>query len=51
MLSTTNTEFSFIEKWFTEVWLISPLKIKDNVNLTLIIGLTLKKEIFNRSKF
>ena len=33
MLSTTNTEFSSIE-----VWLSEPLEIKDNVNMTLIIG-------------
>ena len=33
MLSTTNTEFSSIEVWFSE-----PLEIEDNVNMTLIIG-------------
>ena len=33
MLSTTNTEFSSIEVWFSE-----PLEIEDNVNITLIIG-------------
>ena len=32
MLSTTNTEFSSIEVWFSE-----PLEIEDNVNMTLII--------------
>ena len=42
MLSTTNTEFSFIEVWFTDQN-SEPLEIKDNVNLTLIIGLILKK--------
>ena len=40
MLSTTNTEFSFIEVWFTDQN-SEPLEIEDNVNLTLIIGLTL----------
>ena len=42
MLSTTNTEFSFIEVWFTDQN-SEPLEIEDNVNLTLIIGLTLQK--------
>ena len=40
MLDTTNTEFSFIKVWFTDQN-SEPLKIEDNVNLTLIIGLTL----------
>ena len=40
MLSTTNTEFSIIEVWFTDQN-SEPLKIEDIVNLTLIIGLTL----------
>ena len=40
VLSTTNTEFSFIEVWFTDQN-SEPLDIEDNVNLTLIIGLTL----------
>ena len=40
MLSTTNTEFSFIEVWFTDQN-SELLEIEDNVNLTLIIGLTL----------
>ena len=40
ILSTTNTEFSFIEVWFTD-HNSEPLEIEDNVNLTLIIGLTL----------
>ena len=40
MLGTTNTEFLFIEVWFTDQN-SEPLKIEDNVNLTLIIGLTL----------
>ena len=40
MLGTTNTEFSFIEVWFTDQN-SEPLYIEDNVNLTLIIGLPL----------
>ena len=40
MLSKTNTEFSFIEVWFTDQN-SEPLEIEDNVSLTLIIGLTL----------
>ena len=40
MLSTTNTEFSFIEVWFTDQN-SEPLEIEDNVNLALIIELTL----------
>ena len=40
MLSTTNTEFSFIKVWFTDKN-SQPHTIEDNVNLTLIIGLTL----------
>ena len=37
MLSTTNTEFSSIEVWFTDRN-SEPLEIEDNVNVTLIIG-------------
>ena len=40
MLGTTNTEFSFVEVWFTDQN-SEPLEIEDNVNLTLIIELTL----------
>ena len=40
MLGTTNTEFSFIEVWFTAQNGES-LEIEDNGNLTLIIALTL----------
>ena len=42
MLSIINTEFSFIEVWFTDQN-SELLEIKDNINLTLIIGLTLQK--------
>ena len=39
MLKTTNAEFSFIEIWFTDQN-NRPLEIEDNVNITLIIGIT-----------
>ena len=38
-LHTTNKEFSFYEVWFTDQN-SEPLEIADNVNLTLIIGVT-----------
>ena len=37
MMNTVNTEFSFAEVWFTDQ-ASKALEIKDNVNLTLIIG-------------
>ena len=37
MMNTVNTEFSFIEVWFTDQ-ASKALEIEDNVNLTLIIG-------------
>ena len=37
MLKTTNTEFLFIEIWFTDQN-NRPLEIEDNVNIPLIIG-------------
>ena len=37
MMNTVNTELSFVEVWFTD-HSSKPLEIKDNVNLTLIIG-------------
>ena len=40
ILKTTNSEFSFIEVWFTDQN-NRPLEIEDNVNITLIIGQTL----------
>ena len=40
MLNTANTEFSSIEVWFTDQN-SKPPEIEDNVNLTLIIELTL----------
>ena len=42
MLSTANKEFPFIEVWFTDQN-SQPLEIEDNVNLTLITGLTFQK--------
>ena len=37
MVNTVNTEFSFVEVWFTDQ-ATKALEIEDNVNLTLIIG-------------
>ena len=37
MLNTTNTEFSFVEVWFTDQN-SKQFEIEDNVNMTLIIG-------------
>ena len=37
MMNTVNTEFSFVEVWFTDQD-SKALEIEDNVNLTLIIG-------------
>ena len=37
MLSTTNTDFSSVEVWFTDQN-SEPLEIEDSDNLTLIIG-------------
>ena len=39
MLKTTNAEFSFIEIWFTDQN-NRTLEIEDNVNVTLIIGIS-----------
>ena len=36
-MNTINTEFSFVEAWFTDQ-ARKALEIEDNVNLTLIIG-------------
>ena len=36
-MNTVNTEFSFVEVWFT-YQASKVLEIEDNVNLTLIIG-------------
>ena len=37
MMNTVNTEFSFVEVWFTNQ-ISKSLEIEDNFNLTLIIG-------------
>ena len=37
MMNTVNTEFSYVEVWFTDQT-SKALEIEDNVNLTLIIG-------------
>ena len=39
ILKTTDAEFSFIEIWFTDQN-NRPLEIEDNVNATLIIGIS-----------
>ena len=36
-MTTVNTEFSFVEVWFTNQ-ASKVFEIEDNVNLTLIIG-------------
>ena len=37
MMNTVNTEFSYVEVWFTDES-SKALEIEDNVNLTLIVG-------------
>ena len=37
MMNTVNTEFSFVEIWFTDQ-ASKALEIEDNVNLTLFVG-------------
>ena len=37
MMNTVNTEFLFVEVWFTDQT-SKALEIEDNVNLTLTIG-------------
>ena len=37
MMNTINTEFSFVEAWFTDQ-ISKAFEIEYNVNLTLIIG-------------
>ena len=37
MMNTVNTEFLFVEVWFTDQT-SKELEIEDNINLTLIIG-------------
>ena len=38
MLKTVNTEFTFVEVWFTDQD-NRPLEIENNVNITMIIGM------------
>ena len=40
MLKTVNTEFSFIEIWFTDQD-NRPLEIEDSVNISLIVGVSI----------
>ena len=49
MMRTVNTEFSFVEAWFTDQ-ASKALKIEDDVNLMLIIGSHYKNEILDRTK-
>ena len=37
MMNTVNTEFSFVEVWYTDQ-ISKALEIEDNVNLTLAIA-------------
>ena len=37
MMNTGNTEFSFVEVWFTDQ-ISKPFEIEDTLNLTLIFG-------------
>ena len=37
MMNTVNTEFTYVEIWFTDQ-ATKALEIEDNINLTLIIG-------------
>ena len=37
MMKRVNTEFSYVEVWFTDQ-VSKALEIEDNINLTLIIG-------------
>ena len=46
MLKTVNTEFSFIEIWFTDQD-NRPLEIEDGVNISLLVGTVILCELFN----
>ena len=48
MINTTNTEFSFIEIWFTDKN-NKQIEIEYNVNMTLM-NLNIINEIFNITK-
>ena len=45
-MNTINTEFSFIEVWFTDQ-ASKELEIEDNVNLTLLLGSYYENKIFS----
>ena len=49
MMNTVNTEFSYVEVWFTNQ-ASKALETEDNVNLTLILGSHYKNEILNRAR-
>ena len=46
----TNTDFSSIEEWFTDQN-SNQLEIKDNVNMTLIIGYVIKMRYSTEPKY
>ena len=50
MLKTVNTEFSFIEIWFTDQD-NRPLEIEDSVNISLIVGIGIFCELFINETF
>ena len=50
MLNITNTYFSSIEEWFTDQN-SNQLEIKDNVNMTLIIGYVIKMRYSTEPKY
>ena len=50
MLKTVNTEFSFIEIWFTDQN-NRPLEIEDSVNISLIVGINNFCELFTTETF
>ena len=50
MLNITNTDFSSIEEWFTDQN-SNQLEIKDNVNMTLIIGYVIKMRYSTEPKY
>ena len=49
MMNTVNTEFSYVEVWFTDQS-SKALEIEDNVSLTLLSDKHYKNEILNRTK-
>ena len=47
MMNTVNTEFSFVEVWFTDQ-ASKALEIEDNFNLTLILRVVIIKMRYSR---